>query len=71
MEKLCLSVVETALLLSISKSTVYALCEQNSIPHIRITEKRIVIPVNALSAWIAERSKQGVGLHGKSLESSI
>jgi excisionase family DNA binding protein len=60
-EKLAVSVSEAARLISVSKSTAYALIEQDRLPHVHITEKRIVVPLPELRDWLA---KQAVGGRG-------
>ena len=47
----CLSVAETAHLLGICKTKVYAMIRGGSIPHLRIG-RRIVIPTAALRKWM-------------------
>ena len=61
MNKLALSISETAKLLSISKSTCYSLVEQELLPHIHVTEKRIIVLVTELEAWLKAKSKGGNG----------
>lgn len=53
MEKLAYSITECAKLLSLSKSTCYALAEQGRLPTIRITEKRLIVPAKALEEWLS------------------
>jgi len=60
-EKLAVSVVEAARLISVSKSTAYALIEQELLPHVHITEKRIIVPVRELEGWLQARVKGGEG----------
>ncbi len=50
--ELAYSVVETAKLLGCSKNTIYAMVEQKRIPHIWLTEHRVVIPKAALEKWL-------------------
>lgn len=57
MEKLAVSVVEAAKLISVSKSTVYALIEQKIIPAVRVGEKRIIVPVKLLKEWLERQSE--------------
>lgn len=57
MEKLAVSVSEAAKLISVSKSTCYQMCEQGRLPAIRITEKRLIIPVKALQEWLDKQSE--------------
>ena len=51
-EKLAVSVAEAAKLISVSKSTVYAMIEQGRLPVIRITAKRLIVPLKALETWL-------------------
>ena len=57
MDKLAVSATEAARLLSVSKSTVYGLCERGVLPHIRISEKRLVIPVRQLEDWLDKQTE--------------
>ena len=59
-EKLAVSVVEAARLISVSKSTAYALIEQGILPCVRIGEKRIVIPLRQLQEWINQQAQGGI-----------
>ena len=52
MEKLAVSVAEAARLISVSKSTVYAMIEQGRLPVVRITAKRLIVPLKALETWL-------------------
>jgi excisionase family DNA binding protein len=52
MAELAYSVVETAKRLGCSKNTVYAMVEQNRIPHCWLTEHRVIIPKTALEKWL-------------------
>jgi excisionase family DNA binding protein len=47
-----LTVTEAAKLLRISKSQLYLLIEQRRIPHIRLTQKRVVIRETDLISWL-------------------
>lgn len=49
------SVEQTAQNLRIAKSTVYALCRTKGFPSVRISPRRIVIPVQALNEWMKQR----------------
>ena len=51
-EKLTLSVDELAQELGISKPLAYNLIKRNDFPSLRISERRIVIPVDALRSWL-------------------
>ncbi len=56
-ERLAVSVVEAARMLSLSKSTAYALIEQGILPAVRVGEKRLIVPVKALEAWLDVQSE--------------
>ncbi|MBP3396067.1 MAG: helix-turn-helix domain-containing protein [Clostridia bacterium] len=61
-DKLVLSVEEMATELGISKPVAYALARREGFPAVRISERRIVVPVEALRRWLeAEVLQQGVG----------
>ena len=51
-EKLTLSVEEMANELGISRPIAYELLKQEGFPSIRISERRIIIPVEALRSWL-------------------
>ncbi|MFC1907211.1 helix-turn-helix transcriptional regulator [Chloroflexota bacterium] len=59
MEPLAVNVVTASEMLSLSKSTVYLLIEQDAIPHVHITEKRVILPVEALRNWLKEQQGGG------------
>ena len=54
--KLTLSVEELAVELGISKPVAYELIKREGFPAIRVSERRIVIPVEALRLWLLETS---------------
>jgi len=49
-------VPEAAKYLRISKSQLYMLIQRKKIPHVRLTEKRIVIRESELAKWIEKNS---------------
>ena len=51
-DKLTLSVDELAQELGISKPLAYELIKRDGFPSIRISERRIIIPVDALRSWL-------------------
>ena len=51
-EKLTLSVEELANELGISKPIAYELIKREGFPSIRVSERRIIIPVDALRSWL-------------------
>ena len=59
-EKLTLSVEELAKELGISKPIAYELIKREGFPSIRVSERRIIIPVEPLRRWLEENA-QGIG----------
>ncbi len=55
-EKLTLSVEEMAHELGISKPLAYELLKREGFPSIRISERRIIIPLDALRAWLNDNA---------------
>ena len=51
-EKLTISVEELAKELGISKPIAYELIKREGFPSLRISERRIIIPVDALRSWL-------------------
>lgn len=51
-----LTVPEAAKFLRISKSQLYLLIEQKRIPHIRLSERRVVIRESDLKLWIEKKA---------------
>lgn len=51
-DKIVYSVPELAQLLSVSVGNAYQLCRQPDFPAIRVSPRRIVIPVDGLKAWM-------------------
>jgi excisionase family DNA binding protein len=51
-ERLVLTVEETAKILGISRGTAYVLANNGSIPAIRISKRRIIIPRKALEDFL-------------------
>lgn len=52
MEKMALSLKEAAEMMGVSLSTVRKLCAETDFPAIRVSPRRIVVPVDALKAWL-------------------
>ncbi len=50
------TVKETAQRLGIAEQTVRKLVKDGDLPSIRVSPRRIIIPVTALEGWLAERS---------------
>ena len=55
-EKMTLSVEEMASMLGISRSVAYRLVKEKGFPVIRISDRRIVIPVKSLEKWLMEQA---------------
>lgn len=58
--QLTLSVDELAIELGISKPVAYELIKREGFPAIRVSDRRIIIPVEGLKRWLLESS----GLRG-------
>lgn len=54
--KRAIDVDELAEALGISKPTAYELCNREDFPAIRITPRRIIVPVDGLQRWLEEQS---------------
>lgn len=57
--KLVLNVEEMAGVLGISKPVAYELIKKNGFPSIRVSERRIIIPVDGLRRWLESEAKSG------------
>ena len=55
-EKVVYNVNELADILGVSVANAYNLCRQPDFPAIRVSPRRIVIPVDGLKAWLANKS---------------
>lgn len=55
--KMALSVDEMAQALGISRTVAYDLVKRADFPSVRLSEKRIVIPVDALREWLKKNMK--------------
>ena len=53
--RLVYSIPEAAHALHCSKSLVYDLVKADKIPHVHLSEKRVVIPVTALERYLKEQ----------------
>ena len=58
---LVLSVEELAQELGISKPIAYELARREGFPAIRISERRIIIPVDALRSWLNANAGAEIG----------
>jgi len=52
-----LTVPEAAKYLRMSRAQVYFLIQQRKIPHIRLSERRVVIRVSDLEKWVENRKQ--------------
>ena len=59
-DRLVYSIPEAAHALHCSKSLLYDLVKADKVPHVHLSEKRVVIPVAALELYLQSRS-EGVG----------
>jgi excisionase family DNA binding protein len=50
---------EVAQRLDVAEATVRRLVREGDLPSIRISPRRIIIPVSALEAWLHDRANQG------------
>lgn len=57
--KQAIDVDELAEALGVSKPTAYALCNRADFPAIRVTPRRIIIPVDGLQRWLEEQAGGG------------
>lgn len=58
--KMIYTVEELAEALGIAKANAYALCRQPDFPAIRVSPRRIVIPVDGLKAWMQRNAGKSV-----------
>lgn len=59
MEKLAISVDEMAKTLGVSRPVAYELTRREGFPVIRVSDRRIVIPVDGLKAWLQQQQNYG------------
>ena len=57
--KLVLNVEEMAATLGISKPVAYELTRKHGFPAIRVSERRIIIPVDGLCRWLESEARSG------------
>ena len=58
-KKLVLNVDELASVLGVSKPTAYELTRRSDFPAVRVSERRIVIPVEGLCRWLEAQAASG------------
>jgi excisionase family DNA binding protein len=56
-DRLVYSIPEAAHALHCSRSLVYDLVKADKLPHVHLSEKRVVIPVAALERYLQEQSE--------------
>ena len=56
---LVLNVDELAAVLGVSKPTAYALTRRRDFPAVRVSERRIVIPIDGLRRWLEAQAASG------------
>lgn len=54
--KMTVSVDEMAKMLGISRSVAYQLIKERDFPVVRVSERRLIIPVKSLEKWLEERA---------------
>lgn len=59
--RLALSVEEVADALGISRPVAYQLIQREGFPAVRVSERRIIVPVDALRRWLDEQAETNVG----------
>lgn len=55
--KLTISPKELAKMLGVNTQTAYSLTKQKGFPAIRVSERRIIIPIDALNRWLNETAE--------------
>ena len=58
-KKITITVLELAKLLGVSKPTAYDLTKRDGFPAIRVSDRRIIIPVESLNRWLNDPVNQG------------
>lgn len=58
-DKLTVSVDEMAAMLGISRPVAYELAKREGFPAVRVSERRIIVPVEALKRWLNEQAARG------------
>ena len=57
MEKLAYSVPEMATALGIGKNVAYELVNREDFPALKIGDRRIIVPIEALKVWLEKQSE--------------
>jgi excisionase family DNA binding protein len=55
-DRMTLTVEEMAESLGISRSVAYQLVREKDFPVIRVSERRLIIPIKSLEKWLEERA---------------
>ena len=59
MEKLVYNAAEAAESLGICKPEVYQLFKRADFPSVKLSERRVVVPVDALKKWLDRQAQEG------------
>ena len=59
MEKLVYNAAEVAESLGICKPEVYQLFKRADFPSVKLSERRVVVPVDALKKWLDRQAQEG------------
>lgn len=54
--KMTVTVEEMAELIGVSRSVAYQLVKEKDFPVIRVSERRLIIPIKSLESWLASRA---------------
>lgn len=57
-DKLAINVPELAKTLGVSRPVAYELTKREGFPAIRVSERRIIIPVNKLNEWLDREAER-------------
>jgi len=60
-ERLTMTVEEAAIALGISRATAYSLVNQGRLPAIRISDRRLIVPIKALNELLASSASKPGG----------
>lgn len=60
MEKMALNLKEVASMMGVCLSSVRKLCDDPSFPAIRVSPRRIVVPVDAFKVWLSNNADKRV-----------
>ena len=57
-DKLAINVPELAKMLGVSRPVAYELTKREGFPAIRVSERRIIIPVDKLNEWLSREAER-------------